>query len=188
MAGKYQNGKIYKITGADKSMVYIGSTIDTLTSRMSKHKHKYGLWKDGKNHKTTVYDIFEKFGLDNCKIELVEEMVGCESRKELERREGVIIKSTPNCVNKIVAGRTRDEYIAEKSDDIRKNKAEYRETNRELLREKQKQYCSNNKDSISKRKSEKCLCECGCYITRDGLANHRKTTKHLNNLNALVTA
>ena len=37
----YQNGKIYKIWDNAYTKCYIGSTVETLASRMTKHRDKY---------------------------------------------------------------------------------------------------------------------------------------------------
>ena len=38
---KYSNGKIYKITCNVFNIVYVGSTVTTLKSRISRHKNNY---------------------------------------------------------------------------------------------------------------------------------------------------
>ena len=56
----------------------------------------------------SVNYIFDKFGFENCKIELVENFP-CNSKEELTKREGFYIQSN-DCVNKHIAGRTKEEY------------------------------------------------------------------------------
>lgn len=104
---EYKNSKIYKITDANNEMVYIGSTTMPLNWRMSCHKSNYN--KHKRNY--TVYKIFEKYGIDKCSIQLIENYP-CENRKQLEKREGEIMKSMP-CVNKCIAGKNRIENIKE---------------------------------------------------------------------------
>ena len=80
-------------------MCYIGSTIDTLSNRMAGHRSKYNVFmNEGKGQHYQCFEIFEKYGLDNCKIELVE-LYPCNSSIELRAREGHHQKST-DCVNK----------------------------------------------------------------------------------------
>jgi hypothetical protein len=50
----------------------------------------------------------DEFGIENCKIELIENYP-CNSKEELLKREGWYIKVT-ECVNKMVAGRTKQEW------------------------------------------------------------------------------
>jgi len=156
----YQNGKIYSIRSHLTDDVYIGSTIETLAKRLFNHKRYYKRWLITKKLYTTSFKIIEK-DPENCYIELVENYP-CNSKNELERREGETIRNT-TCVNKNIAGRTKKEYynnnkeiIAEKSKQyynnnkeqkIEKNK-QYNENNKEQIKEYQKQYRQTNKETI----------------------------------------
>ena len=107
---KYEKGKIYKITDVAYNDCYYRSTIEPLTKRMIHHKHKY--LNQNASQETcvrSVNSIFNKYGFENCKIELVENFP-CASKEELAKREGHYIKNN-ECVNKQsnVAGRTKDE-------------------------------------------------------------------------------
>jgi len=107
----YQEGKVYKIIpNTDNDICYVGSTCKKhLSQRMNKHKSSYKSWKDGKYYKkTSSYELFEKYGFENCRIELLE-LVPCNSKNELTKKEGEYIRSL-NCVNKIIPGRTKKEY------------------------------------------------------------------------------
>ena len=101
---KYRNGKIYKITDIENTKCYIGSTIMELSHRMMLHKSCY----KRKYRNITVYQIFDEFGFENCKIELIEH-APCDSKKDLEHREGYYIRCIC-CVNCRIAGRTGIEY------------------------------------------------------------------------------
>ena len=54
------------------------------------------------------FDIFEKYGIENCKFFLVE-LYPCKSKEELEAREGYYIRNY-DCVNKYIHGRTSKQY------------------------------------------------------------------------------
>ena len=82
----------------------------------------------------------------------------CNSRKELEIEEGKYHRGN-ECINKNVAGRTKQEY-------------------REDNKEKKKIYYEKNKDIINEQKKEKINCECGGNYTRSVKARHFKTKKH----------
>jgi len=94
----YKNGKIYKITSPNCVEVYIGSTIQSLNDRFLKHKSDCKI--DNRN-------INSKLVIDKGEavIELIE-IFSCDYKKELERREGEIMKATLNCCNYKIAGRT----------------------------------------------------------------------------------
>jgi hypothetical protein len=129
MESKYKNGKIYKITDIAYTKCYYGSTIDKLTNRMHKHRTHYKMFNNNKTNGLTAFSIFDEFGIENCKIELVE-LFPCNSKIELEQREGFYIKNN-DCVNKMVAGRTRKEY---------------KEDNKEYYKEYFKQHYIDNKE------------------------------------------
>ena len=109
---KYNNSKIYKIEPLcdhDEHEIYIGSTTRYyLSERMTHHRYDYKKWKDGQSRKSTLYDLFDKFGLEQCKIILLEN-VNCESLDQLHAKEAYYIKSN-NCINKVIPGRTIKEY------------------------------------------------------------------------------
>ena len=196
----YKNGRIYKITDNGYTKQYIGSTCQPLSKRFTNHKSDYKLWQDGKKHKITVYDIFNEFGIENCKIELIEEFP-CNNRMELERKEGEHIKNN-DCVNKYIAGRTNKQYYQDNKDKIIDKVKEWREDNKEEIKEYKKQYYQDNKDKIKQYKEDnkekikqnyednkekieeknkqKVNCECGSTHRIDNKAKHIKTKKHQN--------
>ena len=130
---KYNNGKIYKIEPIcehDEGEIYIGTTTELrLCKRMTKHRHDYK--KQGEK-KTTAFKIFEKYGIENCRILLLENF-SCETRDELQAREGYYIR-TLKCVNRIINGRTDKEY---------------REDNKEKKKITDKLYYEKNKEKIN---------------------------------------
>jgi hypothetical protein len=138
---KYQNGKIYKVIDNNHNLIYYGSTINKLCKRIATHREAYRK----KKAYYTIFEIFDKYGLENCKIELVENFP-CNNRKELDAREGFYIKNN-ECVNKFVAGRSKEYYkeyqkeyqkkLYEKKKDLIKIKNEkYREKNKDLIKNK----------------------------------------------------
>ena len=104
MENKYLNGKIYKIVDVGYTKCYIGCTIQTLSVRMSGHRSK----QKALNNLCNSRMLFDEFGMDNCKIELIENFP-CQSKEELNKREGFFIMST-ECVNKHMTGMTKSEY------------------------------------------------------------------------------
>ena len=197
MKGNYQNGKIYKIepiVDHEENEVYYGSTTQLFCKRTDTHRSGYKRWKEGKYKMNTVFNLFEKFGMENCKIYLVEKYA-CDSREELEAREGEIIKAN-KCVNKCVAGRTRKEYYEDKRETLLEKQKEYYETNKKHIKEKRKQYYEmknenikqyyeKNKQTISEKKNEKFTCECGSTCRKSDKSQHRKSKKHQKYLNSL---
>ena len=74
---------------------------------MCYHRSNYKIYKHGGALYMSVYSIFDEYGLDNCKIELVE-IFPCTSKMELCRKEGEYIQASV-CVNKIIASSTVSE-------------------------------------------------------------------------------
>jgi hypothetical protein len=178
----YKGGKIYKIVDVAYTEQYIGSTAVELSTRMAKHRAKYRDYKKTQKSFYTSFVLFDKYGIENCKIELIEHYP-CESKEELKRREGHWIKNEI-CVNKCVAGRTDKEYREDNQDTIKQQKKEYRlahlereqqrsndyrkshrdeciaynrnyyHQNKELLLQQQREYNTLHADDISKRQKK----------------------------------
>ena len=95
---KYSTAKIYKVVDNAYTLCYYGSTTVQLSKRMNQHREAYKLFGEGKGYRASMFDIFDAHGVDNCKIELVEECP-CESKEQLRKREGFYIQNN-ECVNK----------------------------------------------------------------------------------------
>ena len=174
----YSNGKIYKIEPIvehEEEEIYVGSTTKQyLSQRMDNHRRCFKSWKSGKTNKLTVFDLFDKYGIDNCKIYLLES-VNANSKDELLAKEGHYIK-TLKCVNRCIAGRTIKEYNNDNLDKIK----HYRENNRDKMKNYLVQYRENNKNKIQAI----CICNiCNCNYTKQNKKQHQKTQKHQDNLN-----
>ena len=142
----YKNGKIYKITDIAYTKMYIGSTTQPLSKRFSKHKSDYKLWKNGKCNKVTSYDLFDEFGVENCKIELIENYE-CNCKDELLKKEGEYIKNN-DCINKVIIGRTKKEWCIDNKDKIKEKNKKYSELNKEKIANYQKEYKELNEKII----------------------------------------
>jgi adenylate kinase family enzyme len=174
----YSLGKIYmvypKVDNADEGDVYYGSTTVTLSRRMSEHR----------NSKRCKI-LFDKYGVENCFIELVEEYP-CETKEQLNRKEGEYIRAN-KCINKNIAGRTQKEWLRDNSDKMKQvykeyridNKDKYKDyyaENRDKILEQQKQYKIDNLDKISERHKQKANCpHCNKEITKYYLPTHIKS-------------
>ena len=88
-------GRIYRVISPSNGSVYIGSTFDTLPSRMAKHRYACKAAAQGRFHWLSVSDVLRH---GDAKIELVE-TYKCRSKTELELREREIIHATASCVN-----------------------------------------------------------------------------------------
>ncbi len=177
----YQNGKIYKIEDVGCNECYIGSTTKQyLSYRMSEHRCSYSKWTINKKQKNTVYEIFDKYGVENCRIVLVE-LFPCETKDELSKREAHFIK-TSQCVNKYIPCRTEKEYRMDNRISINKKKLDYYYANLENMKMQMKEYRITNKATIRVKKAEVIECACGFTYARQSKLRHMKTEKHLNAL------
>ena len=134
----YQNGKIYKLYSNEGPEVYIGSTTQKLCQRKAKHKSE-------KNCSSKI--LFEKY--EEVIIELIE-YFPCNNKEELNKREGMHIRMT-DCINKIIAGRTRKEYIEDNKEHIKEQQKEYYQENAEHIKEQQKEYYQDNSEYFKEK-------------------------------------
>ena len=141
---KYQQGKVYCIKSPHTPNIYIGSTIRPLSYRMSLHNYHYRKHTKGEHGNISSFDII-KFG--DAYIELIENFP-CANKEELEKREGEIIRESPNSINNNIAGRTKQQYYEDNKESILERHKQYYEDNKESIREHSKQYYEDNKESI----------------------------------------
>ena len=127
---RYQRGQIYCIRSPQTEMVYYGSTIQPLYKRF--HVHNADM-------KRGVYcSSQEILKLGDAYIEWVEDYP-CNSKKELDRREGQIQRENKEiCVNLNVAGRNKKEYYEDVKDTISEKKKIYYKANKEAILERKK--------------------------------------------------
>ena len=115
MDNKYQKGKIYKIVSGQTDKIYIGSTNESLKRRLQCHKSRYKT----NNGACSVNEILK---YDDVIILLIESYP-CNTRRELEEREGFWI-GTQRCVNCQLPGTWSDEFKRERKRIIKKEKKE----------------------------------------------------------------
>jgi hypothetical protein len=138
MDERYQNGKIYKLTCDDPTMVYYGSTIKTLSRRLTNHNARLN---------TTVSKKMRDIG--GLQIHLVEDYP-CNSRRELAQREQYYIDNN-DCINEQSAFVT-DEQTVEYNKAYHKW---YATANKEQILEQRKQFREANRDRINQKKRER---------------------------------
>ena len=149
----YSEAKIYKIVDNTNDNIYIGSTCQKLSQRLSEHVRHFKQYKEGKKvGYVTSYKIIENEDYDIILIE----KYNCKDKEELHKRERFYIEKF-ECVNKNIPGRTRKESCKE-----------YREANKELIKEKASKLIN---------------CICGSEIQIHEKSRHSKTKKHINFIN-----
>jgi hypothetical protein len=147
-----KKGFIYALKSPHTDKIYIGSTQQKfISSRFSGHKQKYNQYKEGKWDK--YYTCFELFELGDVFIEKLEVYESI-SAEDLRRREGEIIKETENCLNKLIAGRTKKEYAKDNEEIIKQKEHEYRKNNPELMKERKKRYYDQHCEQLKQYSNE----------------------------------
>ena len=137
ITNKCRNGKIYKITDIRYNKCYIGSTCEELCKRMAHHRADFKKFLRGvKVSHVRSYDLFNEYGVENCKIELIE-YYKCDTLQELRQREGEHIKNN-DCVNKNIAGRTGKEWHEDNKDKMQEHNKDYKKQNKDKIKEQNK--------------------------------------------------
>ena len=198
----YSKGQIYKIWDTSYTKCYIGSSVQPLCKRMLKHKCDYKRYVNGKFDYVSVFDLFDEFGEQNCKIEWVEDF-SCNSKKELNAREGYYIRNN-ECVNKKIEGRDKKQYYQDRREHFLEKAQIHRDNHREERKEyfkqryidkkeeiveKKKEHIQNNLEKVREQarqsyhrnkavKNRPYTCECGLTLRHSGKARHEKTQKH----------
>jgi hypothetical protein len=145
----YAKGKIYKIESSLGNKIYIGSTTKALLAmRMANHRMDYKYWKNEGRCFTSSFLLFDEYGVDTCKIVLLE-ACPCETSDQLKAREAHYIK-TLECVNKCIPFRTPEEFRLLNTE----KRKEYYQENKVELNAKAKVYRDKNKDEINAKKRE----------------------------------
>jgi len=172
MVRNYQQAKIYciKVNTEEEYLSYIGSSCKRLLSqRMNQHRQNFNKWKKNpeKYNFVSSFTLFEKYGIENCFIELIE-LFPCSCNDELRKKEREHIEKQ-ECVNIIKKPiRTMEEKI---EDD---------------------KICKRNHDKIHKKKiaekrKETFDCPCGSVCRKHEKARHERSKKHQYYLSTIGT-
>ena len=144
MENKFARGKIYRIVCNVTNKQYIGSTIKSLSQRLSNHVGHYKLYKSDEHFYLSSYDVLEN---DDYYIALIEKYA-CKSKEELHRREGYQVKQY-ECTNRIIPGRSDAEYYVDNKESILTKCKAYRQSNKAKISKRGKEYYSNHVDEIN---------------------------------------
>jgi hypothetical protein len=167
----YQLSKLYKICDNTNEKIYIGSTCaNTVAIRLAEHVSKYKLFKEGKYHYLSSFEVLKN---ENYNIILIENYP-CNNKDELRSRERFHIETNSNCVNLYIPIRHKSEIKESKHQIYLKHKEIY----------KQKYYDSNKEQKQERYdtyKNVEVVCECGCVFNKNTKLNrHKLSKKHIN--------
>lgn len=156
-------GFIYKVVSNNVSdLIYIGSTSEKLSSRMKKHRSAYTSYhNDNKTGKTTVYDIFDTFGIDNCTISLLDIKEPPYIKPELRKLEQEWIDKI-ECINKKPAFRSVEErrlylqtYNQQPEVIVRNRENDKKSRDKPKNKERKKEYMSEYRKEYSQKDEKK---------------------------------
>jgi len=150
---------VYLISFEDQT-AYVGSTKD-LQRRMSQHRHRASKVDNNKYFRPLYCKMREcAYGVSVLEGTTPEDRYICEN-KWIED-----LKPDLNC-RLANTGLSKQDY-----------KKKYNEANKEHI----KQYYEEHKEYYQAKKLEKITCECGAIVSRNNIAKHKKSLKHLNNI------
>jgi len=187
----YGNGLIYKLCCNDTNIKeeYVGSTVD-FTERKRCHKKSCNN-VNGKIYNLKVYQfIRENGGFENWSMVLIEKYP-CNDILELKSRERYFIELLKSRLNCCIPTRTKKEWRNDNKETIKEKDKVYREGHKETIKERDKvyreehketikEYYEEHKEEILERQNERVVCECGCESSRSNLPRHRQSQKHIN--------
>ena len=155
----YSKCVIYKIQHKDNNdLLYVGHTTN-FTKRKYEHKSR-AICETSKEYNRKVYQMIrENGGWDDFNMIVIEEFP-CENNRQAEAEEDRIMREMKTTMNTNRASRSRKEYI--------------------------QQYYEENKEKISKVRSQLILCECGKTVSKRNISIHIKSKFHLNFLNPCI--
>jgi hypothetical protein len=158
MVSRYSSGKIYKIVNNIDQLIYVGSTIKSLSQRFSVHKCEA---KRSPNIK--LYKHFAKHGIDHFEIILIK-LFPCNNRTELDIEEERIKIRLNAQLNTNRAHQTSEQL---------------KEQIKEYQKEYQNEYYQNNRAKIRLRNNERLFCTyCGKTYAKANKSRHCKTKWH----------
>jgi group I intron endonuclease len=125
----YQSGRIYCIRNIVNDDIYVGSTTQSLSRRMAKHR---GSLKAKSKQHYQIYQKMVEHGVDNFYIELIEEYP-CNNKEQLAAKEGQYIREM-GTLNSRIEGRTKKQYVIDTKEDKQEYDKKYRDENCEKIK------------------------------------------------------
>jgi hypothetical protein len=171
----YSRTIIYKIVCNDLKIkdCYVGATTE-FTKRKNSHKHRYNEINEIK-----VYQFIRaNGGWDNWTMVMIEEYP-CKSKLESDMRERYWLEILKAELNNNVPNRTKQERYEDNKIETLEKAKEYRQENKELIKERDAKKYQNNKENINQKAKEKITCECGLICNKSSKSKHQKTKKHI---------
>ncbi|GMF30381.1 unnamed protein product [Phytophthora lilii] len=175
-------GRIYQILNNDASIIYVGSTTNSLTKCWKDHLYGAKGQLNGKYRNLAIYQHFHELGVDQFKIELIKEYDVVDI-KHLRAIEQLWINKV-RCINKQpcfmpISKKARDKLYGDAHRaELNAKSMERYFANHEANLVARKEYRAAHREQINAKKGDKIACECGVSYTRSHKARHISTARH----------
>jgi hypothetical protein len=124
----------------------------TLKRRIKSHRDCYVRYKNGKACKCKAYDIFDR---GDYEFEIVEDLTehGCD-KDDLLKIEAWYIRNF-ECLNEQIPGRTCKQWREENKEYLKEQNKKWRENNKEHSKQQQKEYHEANREKRNQQCRER---------------------------------
>jgi len=209
---RYKEGKIYRLVCSETLNIYYGSTIQKLNIRLYKHRCKCNncesrffvnpiieLVEDYPCNNSRELEKREQYFIDNYEcVNINKSYISEEDRKEyIKKFSKKYHQDNKEKINEYSRKYYKEnkkemlesmkkyskKYYNDNKEIINEKQKKYKLDNKEKISENNKKYYQDNKEKVSEKGKEKMICECGREVRKSNLTRHKKTKKHLNNLN-----
>ena len=182
----YSKSIIYKIVCKNPEIkdCYVGSTTN-YDKRKNCHKSNCNN-TNRKGYNSNVYQFIRNNGnWENWDMVEIEKY-NCNDKLELYKQERFWLEELNASLNSQIPNRSQKQYREDNKDKIKEKVKEYYEDNKEKIKEKDKQYREDNKDKIKENKkqhyqdnkdkiNEKVKCNiCNKQMNKSSLTRHNK--------------
>jgi hypothetical protein len=150
----YSKTIIYKIVCKDITVkeVYVGHTTN-FTKRKYHHKSNC-VCVSSKKYNFYVYEIIRlNGGWENWDMIEIEKF-SCNDTQEALKQERYYVEYLQATLNKRMPSRTLEEYKKTNIDEIKERQKEYKINNKDKIKKQSKEYRANNRDKINEQKKE----------------------------------
>ena len=137
----YKKSKIYKIVCNITGLTYYGSTVQSISKRIGGHRDDIKRNRGCKSGLVLAGSDYSYSLVEECQ---------CENKEQLLRRERFWVENN-ECVNKQIPGRTLAEWREANKEKIKEQEKQYREQNKDKRLEYQKEYRESNKEKITEK-------------------------------------
>jgi hypothetical protein len=148
----YSKSIIYKLCCKDVNVkeIYIGSTIN-FKRRKCCHKSSCNNINSKKYNLKVYKYIRANGGFQNWDMIIIEKYQECNDKLELKQRERYYVELLQSSLNMCIPSRTIKEYKQDNKEKIKEKDKQYYINNKEQIKEHQKKYKQDNKDKIKEK-------------------------------------